>query len=102
MDKTKPNGQNKSIFFAAAFNHDEHRLFTAAPTVKRSSLRIIIVLCAMYELPLHKREVTKAFLQSTNVLRRPVFVRSPNETSLSDSVLRVFRLLNGMPESPIY
>lgn len=102
VDSVKETGKKKSRFCVAAFNDDEHRLFTAAPTVKRSSLRILVALCAMYELPLHTRDVTKAFLQSTTVLRRPVFVRPPKEMGIDDAVLKIIRPLYGMPESPIH
>lgn len=102
VDKIKTDGAKKSRFCVAAFNDQEHRLFTAAPTVRRSSIRLLVSICAMYQIPLYTRDVTKAFVQSTTVLRRPVFVRAPKELGITSGVMKIIRPLYGMPESPMH
>ncbi len=56
VDKVKQNGEKRSRFCVAAFN-DEHQLFTTAPTVKRSSLRVLIELCVKYDLKVPTRDI---------------------------------------------
>lgn len=102
VDKIKSDGSKKSRLCVAAFNDDQHRLFTAAPTVKRMSLRLLISLSTMYGVGLHTRDVSKAFIQSTTTLRRPVYVRAPKELNVGSNILKINRPLYGMPESPIH
>lgn len=45
VDKVKSDGTKKSRFCVAAFNDKSHGLFTAAPTVKRISIRLMLSLC---------------------------------------------------------
>jgi len=43
VDKIKADGSKKSRFCVAAFNDKNHGLFTAAPTVKRISIRLLFL-----------------------------------------------------------
>ena len=55
VDLVKKDGTKKSRFCVAVYNDKEHQLFTAAPTLLRKSLRLLIALCAMLEMPLKTR-----------------------------------------------
>ena len=103
VDLIKKDGTKKSRFCVAAFNDKEHQLFTAAPTITRKSLRLLVALCEMFGFAMYTRDIVKAFIQSKTVLRRPVFVRAPQEMNLAKrAVLKVIKPLYGMPESPIH
>jgi len=103
VDVTKPSGVKRSRLCVAACNDQEHGLFTAAPTIKRLSLRLLLAVTAIKEFELHTRDVTKAFVMSRTPLRRPVYLKPPSEMQVEKSkVLKVIRPLYGMPESPIH
>ena len=87
----------------AACNDQEHGLLTGTPTVKRLSMRILAALSRSYQLKLFTRDVTKAFVQSTSTLNRPVFMRAPREMKFPvGKVVKVISPLYGMPESPMH
>lgn len=103
LDKIKANGDNHSRLCAAAWNDQEHGLFTAAPTIRRISLRLLFAICAAYGYELSSRDVVRAFLRSKTKLRRPIYMRAPKEMGLrKGQILKVLRPLYGMPESPIH
>lgn len=72
VDKVKSDGKKKSRLCVAAFNDKDHGLFTAAPTVKRISIRLMLSISASFGFPLATRDVKKAFVMSKTTLRRPV------------------------------
>ena len=102
VDKVKDNGEKRSRLCVAACNDKEHGLFTAAPTIKRISLRMFIAIAACNSFDIYTRDVTKAFVMSKTPLRRPVYLRAPKEMKLNKgNVLKLIKPLYGMPESPI-
>lgn len=103
VDKVKDNGTRKSRLCVAAFNDKDHGLFTAAPTVKRISIRFMMCITSSYGFDLATRDVKKAFVMSKTQLRRPVYMRAPKEMRLpKGQLLKVVRTLYGMPESPMH
>jgi len=103
VDKLKPDGSKRSRLCVAACNDQNHGLFTAAPTIKRISLRLLLALAVSHRLRLFTRDVTKAFVNSKTPLRRPVYLRPPADMKLEKGkVLKVVKPLYGMPEAPIH
>ena len=103
VDKVKDDGLNKSRLCVAAFNDKDHGLFTAAPTVKRISIRLNLALCASFGYKLCTRDVKQALVQSKTKLRRPVYMRPPPEMRLPKrNLLKVVKTLYGMPEAPMH
>ncbi len=103
VDTVKHDGRRKSRLCVAAFNDKDHGLFTAAPTVKRISIRLMLSICASFKYQLYTRDVKQAFIQSKTKLRRPVYMRAPPEMALpKHQLLKVVRSLYGMPEAPMH
>lgn len=103
VDKVKSDGTKRSRLCAAACNDQEHGLFTATPTIKRISLRLLLSMSATYRLNLFTRDATKAFVNSKTKLRRPIYMQAPSEMNLeAGKVLKVVKQLYGMPESPMH
>lgn len=103
VDKLKADGSKRSRLCVAACNDRNHGLFTGAPTVKRMSLRLLASLSTSYGYELYTRDVTKAFVMSKTLLRRPVFMKPPSEMKLQKGkVVKVIKPLYGMPESPMH
>eukprot|EP00171_Calliarthron_tuberculosum_P023256 IDg23256t1 len=103
LDKIKNTGEKHSRLCAAAWNDQEHGLFTAAPTIRRLSLRLLFALCATYKYAPNSRDVVRAFLRAKTKLRRPIYMKAPKEMGLKKGqVLKVLLPLYGMPESPIH
>lgn len=103
VDKIKSDGKKKSRFCVAAFNDKNHGLFTAAPTVKRISIRLMVSISASFGFSLFTRDVKKAFVMSKTSLRRPVYMHPPKEMKLPPGqLLKVMRTLYGMPEAPMH
>ena len=104
VDKTKSDGSKKSRLVIAATNDNQHGLFTAAPTIKRLSIRLLLSISASMKFKIYTRDVTKAFIMSrTGGLRREIFMKPPKEFELGKGkLLRVKRPLYGMPESPMH
>ncbi len=100
VDKAKPDGSKRSRLCAAVYNDQDHGLFTAAPTLKRTSLRLLIGTAASLKLDTFTRDVTKAFVMSKTKLLRTVYMKAQSEMKLDKmSVLKAMRPLYGMPES---
>lgn len=95
VDKVKPSWEKRSRLCDG--------LFTAAPTIKRLSIRLLLCLATSFGFQLSTRDVTKAFSMPKTPLRRPVYLRPPPEMGLPKGfVLKVVKPLYGMPESPIH
>ncbi len=80
-----------------------------APTVLRSSIRLILSLSQMYDFPLWTRVVKQAFTQSAYQLARQVLIKPPNKPDLMPmmnhppgSYLRALKPIYGLTESPGY
>lgn len=102
VDKIKPSGVRKSRFCVAAFNDKDHGLFTAAPTIKRISLRLILCMSSMCRLQTYTRDISQAFVKSQTTLRRDIYVCPPKEINAPDKVLHNLKPLYRIPESPIH
>ena len=100
VDKLKQDRTKRSRLLFAASNDQERGLFTAAPTMKRITLRLILSIAASYRFPVFTRDITKAFVMTKTPLRRPMYMRAPSEFKLQKGkVLKVMRPLYSMPES---
>ena len=79
-----------------------------APTVLRSSTRIILALANCLGFKLWSRDVKQAFIQSEDKLNRELYVRPPKKPdtlSLIDQkpgLLQAMKPLYGLSESPTY
>ena len=103
VDKVKSSGEKRSRLCVAACNDHEHGLFTAAPTIKRFSLRVLFANAVIFKFRMLTRDITKAFAMSKTLLRRPIYLRPPKEMGLPKNIiLKVIKPLYGMPESPIH
>ncbi len=103
VGKVKLNGEKRSRLCVAACNDQNHGLFTAAPTIKRLSLRLLLCVAASPGFDLTTRHVTRAFVMSKTPLHRPFYLSPPVETGLpKGKVLKVIRPLRGMHKSPIH
>lgn len=71
---------------------DKERVGNEAPTTLRSSLRIILSVAKKYDFNLWSRDVSQAFVQAHDNLKRDVYIRSLR----SESVLQTL----GAPANP--
>lgn len=98
-----PDWSRKARLCVAACNEQAHGLFTTALTIERISIRILLASIVTGRLELDIRGVTKAFVMSKKVLRRPVYTHAPKETGIEKAkVVRVARLVYAIPESPMH
>ena len=102
-DRVKSDGSLKSRLCVAAHSDKSHGLFTAAPTVRRKSIRLHVSISVSLNFKCRLRDVHKAFVNAQTNLRRPVFMRASPEMGLPPgTIVEVCRTLYGMPESPIH
>ncbi len=99
-----PNAFEKSRLVIQAFNDKLHGLLTHAPTVQRSSQRLLFALAAILpEWKVMSRDVSQAYTQSKSPLKRPIYVQPLPEFGLSDDmVLKVECPLYGIPEAGVH
>lgn len=70
LDLNEPDDMKRSGLRLAVCHGNDHRLSTAAPTIKGLFIRERLALCATDNLNLHTRDITKAFwLSKTNLQR---------------------------------
>lgn len=88
---------------------DKPRIVNEAPTVLRSSIRMIVALAASFGFKLWSRDISQAFIQSDEPLHRTVFVRPPKGENVLEqigappnSILKAIKPQYGLPESPGY
>lgn len=85
---------------------DKHpvTIATKTQTVQRSTQRLIFSLAAsMDETSPHIRYITQAYIQSTTLLERLVYIRPPKKMSLpADMILKVVKTLYGITESGLH
>lgn len=95
VDQTKqagePGAYAKSRLVSQSYNDSKQSLLTHAPTVQRSSQRMLLIICYLDgTLKFFTRDIFKAFTQSKNCTERPIFVRPPNDINLpADWLFRV-------------
>ena len=94
----------KSRLVVQGFNDKGHGLLTHAPTVQRSSQRLILALATMFpDWKLILRDIVQAYTQSLTKLHRRIYVKPVPEFGLSDEmVLQVVMPLYGVPESGLH
>lgn len=79
VDKLKVDGTKRSRLCVAARNDHNHGLFTAAPTMRPISLRLLLSIAVAERIELHLRDIGKAFVMLRTPLRRLVFMQAPRE-----------------------
>jgi hypothetical protein len=92
----------KSRLVVQGYNDSgKHEILTQAPTIQRSSQRII--LCALMtrkDVNAYTRDISQAYTQSITRLQRKIFIQAPKELNLAPgTVLQVNRPLYGIPEA---
>lgn len=94
----------KSRLVVQGFNDRNHGLLTHAPTVQRSSQRLLFSLSSI--LPswsIYLRDISQAYTQSSTELNRKIFVKPVNELKLpNDMLLEIRRPLYGIPEAGLH
>ena len=88
---------------------EKPRVVNEAPTVLKSSVRLVLTLIASHSFTVWSRDITLAFIQSKENLKRDVYVRPPKgENILSKigappgSILKAIKPQYGLAESPGY
>jgi len=88
---------------------DKPRVVCEAPTVLKSSVRLLLSLAATYGFKIWSRDISQAFIQSDEPLRRTVYVKPPKGENVLDqigapkgSMLKAIKPQYGLPESPGY
>jgi len=69
-----------------------------SPTVKKSSVRLMIFLAAQYGWKIETRDVTAAFLQADD-LEREIYVQPPKESEDKDKLWRLVKPMYGLDEA---
>ena len=77
-------------------------MLTQSPTIQRASQRLIVCLAAILQRNLCVRDISQAYVQSTLVLSRAVYVKPPQGTNIGDNILKVVRPLYSVPEAGTY
>jgi hypothetical protein len=106
VDQVKHEGTEKAFeksrLVVQGYNdHGKREILTQAPTIQRSSQRILI--CAALIKPdvsVYTRDISQAYTQSATDLQREIYIRAPVEMGLPHgTTLRVNRPLYGVPEA---
>lgn len=96
-------GRKSSRHCVEAYNDKDHFLFTAALTMKRISMRLLVDTTVLEKVSVHMRDVTKLFIMSLSSPRQAVFMTDPEGVNVGNAkVVKVLRPVFGMPESPPY
>lgn len=91
VDTMKGDGTKRPRPWVEVCNDYEHGLLTAASTIKRTLLRLLLAVAATCQVELYVRNVVKAFVMSKTVLRRAVYMKAPKEINVGKT--RVLRIL---------
>ena len=88
---------------------DKDIIVNEAPTMLGSSVRLVVALSQIYGFPLWTRDVSQAFVQANDSLKRELFIRPPKRENVLQilgasprSLLKAIQPLYGLPESPSY
>jgi len=107
-DSTSPQFKARFVILGHK-DPDKHRIVNEAPTVLRSSVRLLISLSRVYNYPLWNRDVSQAFVQSRDELKRDVYVKVPKGQRVLEtlgappgSLLKAVKPQYGLIESPTY
>lgn len=103
VDKVKPDGNIRSRCCDAACKDRIHGLFTAAQTIRRTSLHLLLGIATSKRYTVTVRNNSKAFVMSHASLRPCVFMQPPRETGLQkENNFKVLKQAYGTPESPMH
>ena len=88
---------------------DKPRVVSEAPIVLKSSIRLLLTIISSYRFPVWSRDITLAFFQSKEILKRDVYVRPPEGENVlqqigapAGSILKAVKPQYGLAESPGY
>ncbi|KHJ33690.1 hypothetical protein EV44_g3111 [Erysiphe necator] len=108
VDKIKHPGTNKAFkksrLVVQGYNDEgKFMILTQAPTIQRSSQRILLALASMLQgngVNLYLRDISQAYVQSSTNLNRIIFVQPPLEVELPpNTVWQVLKPLYGLAEA---
>lgn len=94
--------ENSRLVVQAYNDAGKYTVLTQSPTLQRLSQRIILSIAASLRknTNLYLRDISQAYVQSSTVLNRNIFVQPPKELGLSNGlVLQVVKPLYGIPEA---
>ena len=103
--KGQPQEYLKSRLILQGYDDKGHGLLTNAPTVPRSSQRLLLAIAAIlcsppYEISIYTRDITQVYTQSEIPVRRQIYARPPKELNLpSKKLLKVVYPLYGLTEA---
>ena len=89
---TIKNSGEESEYFKARLvilghlDPDKPRVVNEAPTVNKSSIRTVLTLIASFGFNLFPRDISLAFLQSKDELKRNVYVRPPKGSNVLQTI----------------
>ena len=69
-----------------------------SPTVKKSSVRLLLFLAAQYDWRIETRDITAAFLQADD-LEREIFVQPPQESEDRNNLWCLIKPMYGLDEA---
>ena len=100
--KTKPDGSENFKTRLVIQGHKEpgkNQIVKEAPTVLRSSVRLILILCAVFEFKLWSRDVKQALIQSDYPLQRSLYIKPPQKPDLMSMISKPPEMYLGTPTS---
>lgn len=92
----------KSRLVVQGYNdHDKAHILTQAPTIQRSSQRLILCIALTRDnVDVYLRDISQAYTQSSTTLQREIFIRAPSEMKLPHgTILRIEKPLYGIAEA---
>lgn len=79
----------RSRLCVAACKDDENGQLTAAPTMKRIPICLLLVVYEAERLKIHLRNLTKALIVNKTMLRKQIYILGPKELALeTDKVVQ--------------
>ena len=88
---------------------DKGSVVTEAPTVLRSSVRMILTISQSFKFSIWSRDVKQAFIQSKDPLGRSLYIKPPKKPDIlkllgkaPNSYLHALKPIYGLSESPGY
>jgi hypothetical protein len=105
VDSMKNEGTDKAFeksrLVVQAFNDPgKETILTQAPTIQRSSQRLVLVVSLILGISIYLRDISQAYTQSETLLNREIYARAPPEMKLPHSTLiRIRSPLYGIPEA---
>ena len=107
--KTDSNGNEKfktRLFIQGHLDPEKGKIVNEAPTILRSSTRLILTIAATLNFEIWSRDVKQAFIQSEDTLQRELYVKPPKRPEFLSMInqppglLQAVKPLYGLSESP--